>query len=171
MASRIGWFALGFIGALASAAYIFIRVGGVPMATSAPLPLAKTIAGLDLAASYGNATQQTNPLPVDEANLLAGARKSSEQCSVSHGEPHSQPLAIAKGMFPPPPQLFEQTVTNDPEGITFWNVSNGICMTGMPGFQNTLSDTERWQVTMLLAHTDRLPARVQTSLTTLNPGE
>jgi mono/diheme cytochrome c family protein len=69
-------------------------------------------------------------------------------------------------MFPPPPQLFEQQqlVTGDPEGITFWKVSNGIRMTGMPAFQNILSDTERWQVTMLVAHADRLPARVVASL-------
>jgi hypothetical protein len=33
-------------------------------------------------------------------------------------------------------------------------------MTGMPAFQNTLSDTERWRVTMLLTHADRLPAGV-----------
>jgi hypothetical protein len=33
-------------------------------------------------------------------------------------------------------------------------------MTGMPAFQNTLSDTERWRVTMLLAHADRVPAGV-----------
>ena len=43
MASRVGWAALGFIVAiiaLASGAYVFIRAGGMPMATSAaPLPL------------------------------------------------------------------------------------------------------------------------------------
>ena len=68
-------------------------------------------------------------------------------------------------MFPQPPQLFEHLVTDDPEGIIFWIVTNGIRMTGMPAFQNTLSDTERWQLTMLLGHADRLPARVLASLT------
>ena len=169
MASRSGWFALGFIVAivaLALGAYVYIRAGGVPMATSAaPLPLERTIAGLALTASYGNAAQQKTPLQADEANLLAGARKYSEYCSVCHGEPHAPPTAVAKGMFPPPPQLFEQLVTNDPEGITFWKVTNGIRMTGMPAFQNALSDTERWQVTILLAHADRLPAQVLASLT------
>jgi len=169
MASRVGWFALGFIGAivaLAAGAYIYIRAGGVPMATSAaPLPLEKTIAGLALEASYGNAAQQKTPFQADEANLLVGARTYTEYCSVCHGGPQAAPTAIAKGMFPPPPQLFEQLITGDPEGITFWKVTNGIRMTGMPAFQHALSDTERWQVTMLLAHADRLPARVLASLT------
>jgi hypothetical protein len=74
---------------------------------------------------------------------LAGARKYTEYCAVCHGVPHASPTPIAKGMFPPPPQLFEQLVTTDPEGITFWKVTNGIRMTGMPAFQNPLSDTER----------------------------
>jgi thiosulfate dehydrogenase len=169
MASRVGWAALGFIVAiiaLASGAYVFIRAGGMPMGTSAaPLPLEQTIAGLALAASYGNAAQQKSPLQADEANLLAGARKYTELCSVCHGVPHAPPTPIAKGMFPPPPQLFEQLVTTDPEGITYWKVTNGIRMTGMPAFQNALSDTERWQVTMLLAHGDRLPAGVLASFT------
>ena len=169
MTSRIGWFALGFIAAivaLALGAYVFLRAGGMPMATSAaPLPLERTIAGLALAASYGNAAQQKNPLPVDETNLSAGARKYNDACSVCHAVPHRALSAIAKGMFPPPPQLFEHMVTDDPEGITFWKVTNGIRMTGMPAFQSTLSDTERWQVTMLLAHADRLPARVLASFT------
>jgi thiosulfate dehydrogenase len=166
--ARVKWFALGCvvaIVALALGAYIYIRAGGVPMDTSAaPLPLERTIAGLALAASYGNAAQQKSPLQVDDANLLAGARTYAENGSVCHGEPHAAATTIAKGMFPPPPQLFGQLVTNDPEGITFWKVSNGIRMTGMPAFQNTLSDVERWQVTMLLVHADQLPARVLASL-------
>jgi mono/diheme cytochrome c family protein len=159
---------VGFIVAIVAlplGAYVYVRAGGVPMATSAaPLPLEKTIASLALAASYGNAAQQKAPFQADEANLLAGARTYKERCAVCHGAPHAPPTAIAKGMFPPPPPLFEQLVTGDPEGITFWKVSNGIRMTGMPAFQNTLSDTERWQVTMLVAHADRLPTRVLASL-------
>jgi mono/diheme cytochrome c family protein len=153
--------------ALALGGYVFIRAGGMPMATSAPLlPLEKTVASLALAASYGNTAQQKSPFQADEANLLAGARSYKERCAACHGAPHAPPPAIAKGMFPPPPQLFEplDMVTGDPEGITFWKVSNGIRMTGMPAFQNALSDTERWQVTMLVAHADRLPARVVASL-------
>jgi mono/diheme cytochrome c family protein len=66
-------------------------------------------------------------------------------------------------MFPPPPQLLhgDDMVTDDPEGETFWKVTHGIRLSGMPGFANILSDTERWQVTMMLAHADKLPASAQ----------
>jgi mono/diheme cytochrome c family protein len=167
VAGRAAWFTLGFIGAivaLALGAYVFIRAGGMPMGTSSPpLPLEQPIAQLALTASYGNAAQQKIPLPVDEVNLRAGARTYTENCAVCHGMPHMPPTPIAKGMFPPPPQLFEKPPTT--EGITFWKVTNGIRMTGMPAFQNALSDTERWQVTMMLRHADRLPAGALASLT------
>jgi mono/diheme cytochrome c family protein len=38
-------------------------------------------------------------------------------------------------------------------------VSNGIRLSGMPSFKDTLSETQIWQVTMLLANADKpLPA-------------
>ena len=168
MASQLRWFVLGLIVAivaLGAGAYIYIRAGGVSMATSAPpLPLEKMLARLALHASYGNAVQLKDPLQMDEATLLLAAKLYAQHCAVCHGTPHTPATAIAKGMFPLPPQLFEHTVTDDPEGITFWKVTNGIRMTGMPGFQKTLSDTERWQVTMLLAHADALPEPVLAAL-------
>ena len=54
-------------------------------------------------------------------------------------------------------------VTDDPEGTTFWKISHGIRLSGMPRF-DTLPETTRWQVTMLLKHADRLPPAVQASL-------
>jgi thiosulfate dehydrogenase len=66
-------------------------------------------------------------------------------------------------MFPPPPQQWERNgmVADDPEGITHWKVTHGIRLSGMPGFGRTLSDTQRWQVTMLVAHADTLPPVVR----------
>ncbi|HZZ16790.1 MAG TPA: hypothetical protein VFE08_12585, partial [Candidatus Sulfotelmatobacter sp.] len=64
------------------------------------------------------------------------------------------------------PQLFVHGVTDDPAGETYWKVTNGIRLTGMPGFKNTLSETERWQVTLLLADADKLPQTVKNGLST-----
>ena len=55
-------------------------------------------------------------------------------------------------------------VTDDPGGVTFWKVSHDIRLSRMPGFANTLSDTERWQVSMLLSHADKLPESVKMRL-------
>jgi mono/diheme cytochrome c family protein len=54
-------------------------------------------------------------------------------------------------------------VSDDPPGKTYWTVSNGIRLTGMPSFKSTLTDTEIWQVTLLLANADKQlpPAALQ----------
>ena len=44
---------------------------------------------------------------------------------------------------------------------TYWKVKNGIRLTGMPGFGDTLPDTEIWQVSLLLLHTPELPLTAQ----------
>jgi len=72
-----------------------------------------------------------------------------------------QPItSVAKGMYPRPPQLLDprHMVTDDPPGESYWKVSNGIRMTGMPSFHESLSDTQMWQVSLLLANADKLPA-------------
>jgi thiosulfate dehydrogenase len=69
-------------------------------------------------------------------------------------------------MFPKPPLLMRGTgVTDDPPGETYWKVSGGIRMTGMPGFDKTLSTTQMWQVSLLLANADKLPQAVKDVLT------
>ena len=152
---------------LAGAAYLFVTTGGISMDTTAPpLPLEKTVAGMALRASMGHAADQKNPLPFNDDTMLAGARQYKQNCAVCHGIPGQPPPAIAKGMFPDPPQLFDKRgmMTDDPEGETFWKVTHGIRLSGMPGFQSTLSDTERWQVTTLVAHADRLSQAVLAEL-------
>ena len=62
-------------------------------------------------------------------------------------------------MYPPPPQFFDQKVMgNDPVGQNYWIVSNGIRLTGMPGYRQSLSDQQLWQVAQFLSHRDVLPA-------------
>ena len=42
-------------------------------------------------------------------------------------------------------------------------------MTGMPGFEKTLSATQMWQVSLLCANADKLPAGVKQSLAAVAP--
>lgn len=104
------------------------------------------------------------PIPPDETNLAAGARIYRESCAVCHGlrlRGESE-TAIARGMFPKPPQLFQgKGVTDDPVGLTYWKVKNGIRLTGMPGFSQSMTDQQLWQVSLMLAQRDKLPESMQ----------
>ena len=76
-----------------------------------------------------------------------------------------QKTAIARGEFPVPPQLFPgKSVTDDPPGETFWKVANGIRLTGMPSFKQSLSETQMWQISLTLAKADKLPNSVTARL-------
>ena len=87
-----------------------------------------------------------------------------------HGLPDVPQSAIAAGMFPKPPKLMQGTgVTDDPAGETYWKVAGGIRMTGMPGFEKTLSTTQMWQVSLVCANADKLPASAKQILTQVPP--
>jgi thiosulfate dehydrogenase len=152
--------------ALPLCVYIYFVTGNAPVATSAPpLPFEKTLAHGALNARVAKEMPKTVPVAADEPNLLAGAEVYRDNCAVCHGSPGGTPTAISRGMFPKPPKLLEgKGVTDDEPGETYWKVANGIRLTGMPGFTESLSQTQMWQVSLLAAHADKLPESVKTAL-------
>lgn len=166
MASRLGWFVLGGFAAAAAivvGAYLFVALGGVPMETTAPpLPFEKTLAKMAIHVAVADSRGLPDPLPYNEQNMIAGAHLYKDHCAFCHGIPGGQRSPVAKGEFPPPPQLFEpdEMVTDDPEGVSFWKVTHGIRLSGMPGFDDVLTDEQRWQLAMLVAHADKLTPAV-----------
>jgi thiosulfate dehydrogenase len=147
---------------------LYFISGSAPVATSDPMmPFEKLMAQTALHARLNKDMPKTVPLQADEAAYRAGALVYMHNCAVCHGVLNGPETPIAKGMFPPPPQLLEPDhgVTDDPPGETFWKVKNGIRLTGMPGFHASLSDEQAWQVSLLLANADKLPEGVKEQLT------
>jgi mono/diheme cytochrome c family protein len=139
--------------------YMYFSSGSAPVATSsAPMPFEKMLAGMALHARLRKEMPKAPPIPADEAAFVAGAQVYKDNCAVCHGVP-AQPLsAIAQGMFPKPPKLMEgKGVTDDAPEESYWKIAGGIRMTGMPGFDKTLSATQMWQVSLLVANADKLP--------------
>lgn len=139
--------------------YWYVATGRVPTAVSAhPMPFEKKLAKLGLSSALKNQGVKDAPFQAVEADYLAGAQNYRQHCAVCHGLIDQGKSLIAKGMYPAPPQLWKGTgVTDDAAGETYWKVSNGIRLTGMPGFSNSLSDKEIWQISLLLANADKLP--------------
>lgn len=146
--------------------YFYFAKGIAPVATSAPpMPFEKMFASMALHARLDKEVPKTVPISADEPNLSAGAQVYKDHCGVCHGLPGQPQNAIASGMFPKPPKLMEgKGVTDDSPGESFWKVSGGIRMTGMPGFEKTLSTTQMWQVSLLCANADKLPPNVKEAM-------
>lgn len=143
-------------------ALFYIWFGYAPVATAGPpLPLEKRIASAALKARIKREAPKQAPLSPSDENLMAGAKAYREYCAVCHGMSGQPKTATAKGMYPPPPQLFHgKGVTDDPVGETYWKVANGIRLTGMPAYKGSVSDEQLWQVSLLLANANHLPPAV-----------
>jgi len=151
---------------IAAGIYFYFSSGRAPVATAAPpMPFERTLAKMGLHAYLDRLPHPDPPVPVDEANLLAGARVYREQCAVCHGLPGGARTAIASGMFPKPPELFKGTgVTDDDPWESYWKVENGIRMSGMPAFKDHLTETQIWQVTVLVKNAAKIPLAVRNEL-------
>jgi thiosulfate dehydrogenase len=145
---------------------VYFLSGSAPVSTtSSPMPFERMLAGGALHARIARERPKTVPVAADEANYVAGVQVYREDCAVCHGLPGGTQTRIATGMFPKPPELFwGKGVTDDEAGETYWKVENGIRLSGMPGFKRSLSATQIWQVSLLLANADKLPDSVKRAL-------
>ena len=136
------------------------------------MPMEKYFAKKALHAVLDREMPKSIPIQADEPNYLAGARIYKDNCAVCHGLAGQPSTAIAHGMFPKPPELMHgKGVTDDSPGETYWKVVHGIRLTGMPGFGGSLSETQAWQVSVLLANADKLPDSVKSVLMSASPGQ
>lgn len=151
--------------------YIYFATGMAPVAASAQaMPFERKFARMDLHAREEKEAPKTVPIAADDATYSAGAEIYKEHCAVCHGLPGQPQTAIAKGMFPKPPKLMEgKGVTDDPAGETYWKVSGGIRMTGMPSFEKSLSTTQMWQVSVMVANADKITQSIKDSMTAPPP--
>lgn len=151
---------------VAGSVYLYFSTGRAPVATAAaPMPFEKKFARMGFHAYMEKLPHLQPGVAADETNFLAGAQIYKEHCAVCHGFPGHEKSAIATGMFPAPPQLFRGTgVTDDEPWETYWTISGGVRMTGMPGFKEQLNDTQIWQVAQLLKNADKISDAVKTAL-------
>jgi thiosulfate dehydrogenase len=148
--------------------YLYLAGGSAPVATTdSDMPFERFFAHKILDARIARDMPKNVPLPANEANYLAGAELYKQHCAVCHGLPLAPKTAIATGMYPRPPQLFQgKGVTDDEPGETYWKIDNGIRLSGMPGFNKSLSETQMWQTALMLANADKLPDTVKAALVT-----
>jgi thiosulfate dehydrogenase len=148
---------------LSGGVYYYFASGMAPVAAGdPPMPYEKTMASKALDAHIGKANVPSPPIPANEENYLAGAKVYREQCAGCHGLPNQTPPIISDGMFPHAPMLFkDKGVTDDPPQESYWKAANGIRLSGMPSFKGALTDTQLWQVALLVAHANEIPDSVK----------
>lgn len=150
---------LGFIiGILAVAATVFLyfRFGNPAVAVAdAPFPFERQLTHIPLNARIDRELK-TPPFGTSEDVFEGGAHIYMTQCASCHGTP-GHDVDYARFMYPHAPQLWKKHargnvtgVSDDEPGETYWKIANGIRLSGMPAYKQILSETQMWQVTMLL---------------------
>ena len=153
-------FVLGLL-AVVVAGFGYLRFGALPVAVAdQAFPLEKQIVSVPLHGRIDREKKQA-PFGTSEDVFEGGAKVYKAQCASCHGVP-GKDVAFAKHMYPSAPQLWKKHlhggvvgVSDDEAGETYWRVSNGIRLTGMPAYNKVLSDTEMWQVSLLLKNADK----------------
>lgn len=151
---------------LAAVVYSYFSTGRAPVAvTDAEMPFERLFARMGLHTYLNKLPHPAPPIAADESNMLAGAKLYKEHCAVCHGVPDAPKTAIAEGMYPKPPQLFKgMGVTDDEPWESYWKISGGIRMTGMPGFKSHLSENQMWQIALLVKNADKISPAAKAEL-------
>jgi thiosulfate dehydrogenase len=152
-------------------AYFWFGYAPVAVADK-PMPFESVIADRALDAHIDRQPQASSPLEVSEANLVSGAYLYTTNCAGCHGLPGKPKDEMASAMYPPPPQFFagHSGHGGHPLGETYWKVANGIRLTGMPSFQNILTETQMWQVSQVVGNANVLPDAAKAALASADSG-
>jgi thiosulfate dehydrogenase len=161
---RLGPFVVGFLCAMVvifACAWASFEFGHPPVAVAdPPFPWEAQIVREPLGARIDKELQKP-PFGTSEDQFEAGAKIYATSCASCHGTPKEN-VKFARYMYPQPTQLFRKHnnsavvgVSDDEAGETFWKIKNGIRLTGMPAYQHLYSDTEMWDVALLLKNADQ----------------
>lgn len=107
-----------------------------------------------------HAPRITNPVPPTDENLISGLKIYAMNCALCHGDLDGQPSALAKSLYPPPPNLVMHP-PDDAEWHVAYVIRTGVRYTGMPAWDKALSDSDIWKVTAFLTRLQKLPPAVQ----------
>ncbi len=109
------------------------------------------------------------PFPASEEVFESAAHIYRAQCSECHGTPGRE-AALGRSMLPRAQQFFtshdRRATAAQAPGELYWKTAFGIRRSGMPAYNHTLTNTQLWQLSLLLHSAgDQLPDPVLAILT------
>ena len=93
----------------------------------------------------------------------------ADHCAVCHGNNGSGQTMFGEGMYPKPPDLRTADTQGMSDGEIFYDIENGIRMSGMPAFGGADTAEDSWKLVHFIRHLPQLTAAEQTEMESLNP--
>jgi mono/diheme cytochrome c family protein len=103
-----------------------------------------------------HAAKQTNPVNPTPENLKAGQGDFEEHCATCHGLDGSGENRFEADFYPPVPKLTDADAQSWSDGELYFIISNGISMSGMPGFSGHHDAKEIWGMVLWVRHLAQL---------------
>jgi thiosulfate dehydrogenase len=161
--------------------FLYLASGFAPTAaTDQPFPFETWLANTALRARVQKEPSSHDLSTITTADLVAAAGIYKKDCADCHGLPARPEAAIGSGMFPPAPQFFAppppgRGTGGPPAGAPrpggpgrgsgdYWRIKNGIRLTGMPSFEQSLTDDQMWQLVALLQSRRNMAPEVMAAL-------
>lgn len=146
-------FCLG-VAATIGGAYAWLQFGRPPASVrQAALPIERQ---LGVTPGQSHHEKRVPPFGISEDVFEDGAKVYRKRCASCHGVPGRDGSAHRQDSAAPQ-QLWKQTegggavgVSDEEPGEIYAKIADGSRSNGMPAFAGTLSDTEIWQVTLLI---------------------
>ncbi|HUJ31131.1 MAG TPA: c-type cytochrome [Candidatus Acidoferrum sp.] len=109
-----------------------------------------------------------NPVAATEQNLVAGAQLYLNHCAGCHGTPSNPDSQFARSFNPPVPRFFKDP-PDMPDNQNFYVAQHGIRWSGMPAWNQTLSENQIWQIVTFMSNIERLPPAAKAVFDTSAP--
>jgi len=106
-------------------------------------------------ATPSGARDVKNPYPLTPGRLASARAHWVDHCATCHALDGGGNTAFGKNMYPPAPDLRDNTTQSLSDGELFYIISNGVRFTGMPAWGGEHTPEETWE---LVSFIRRLPA-------------
>lgn len=117
-----------------------------------------------------SAKKLKNPIVLTSETQHEAMVHFADHCAVCPSNNGSGESMFGKGMYPKPPDLRAETQTMS-DGEIFYDIENGIRMSGMPAFGGQDSEDASWKLVAFIRHLHRLTPAEEEEMASLNPKE
>jgi len=111
------------------------------------------------------ASSAKNPLPSNDEVTRQGEQVYLGSCAMCHGADGHAHTDLGRYMYPPAMDLTSPHVQHWSEADLYWIIQNGVRLTGMPAWKNTLSEEDSWKLVRFIQNLPQWSATHQAQAT------
>ena len=116
-----------------------------------------------------SAKRDINPYPPAPENVSEGRGHFADHCAICHANDGSGNTEIGQNLYPKPPDMRLAGTQDLTDGELFYIISNGVRMSGMPGWGASHVNEDTWKLVLFIRHLPQLSAEEKKDMERFNP--